>query len=67
MNDYHKGLKKAKSLIVKAEQYRDKHGYRENLGYDSRPKLTSYLGTLDLAYSEQCRILDYFDNGCHGI
>jgi len=65
--DFNKGMKRAKQIIAKAEQERDRKGYRENLGYDQERKLRDYLSGLDLTYSEQCRILDWFNSACRSI
>jgi len=67
MSDYIRGIRKADALIKKAKLYRDKSGYRENLGYDSRPNLTDYLSKLKLSYTDECRVLSHFDDACDGI
>ena len=64
---YSKAMKKAKSLIAAAKRERDRKGYRENLGYDSRRKLDDFLAALDLSYIAASSVLDYFDNECHAI
>ena len=41
-------------------RYRDKHGYRENLGFDKQPNMESYISKLELTYQEECKLNDYF-------
>jgi hypothetical protein len=62
MNDFEKGIKKADQLIDKAIKYRDRYGYRENLGFDQDIKLRSFLSKLNLHYQEECEVMDHFYN-----
>ncbi len=65
--DVKKAMKFADQLIKKAEQERDKKGYRENLGYDSERKLKDFISKLDLTYSDKSKVLDYFIGKCDKI
>lgn len=68
MTDYEKAIKKADTLIAKAKAYRDKHGYRENLGYDDVYKLEQYIDAhLKLTYPQECEVKNYFYKECEKI
>ena len=62
--DYSKGLKKAHSLIVRAQAELREHGYRENLGYGRHNELIDYLNSLSLSYKESAKILHVYEEGC---
>jgi hypothetical protein len=67
MNNYEKCKKFADSLIKKAENERDKKGYRENLGYDSVYKLEDKMSKLDLNHKESSDLKVYFHEMCDKI
>lgn len=67
VNKISKGKKIVDRFINKAKAYRDKKGYRENLGYDSQPKVEDAICKLDLTYTEKCKIMDYFESECDKI
>jgi hypothetical protein len=67
MNQYTKAKREIDKIVKKAERYRDRYGYRENLGYDQQPKVSIMLGKLTLTYQEECELLDYFTNRCNHI
>jgi len=66
-DDCRKAIAKAESLVRKAIAYKEKHGYRENLGYESDHVLDDFMETLDLTYNEKCCIRNYFYNLCGKI
>ncbi len=66
-NAYIKGITCASNLVKKAIKERDKKGYRENLGYDSKNKLVDFINKLNLHYTLKCDVIDYFDNCCDNI
>ena len=47
-------------LYKKACNYRDKKGYRENLGYDKESQFSSYMCKFNLTYKQECELKDYF-------
>ena len=67
MNDLSKAAQFAKNLIIESITERDNRGYRENLGYDQRPKLKNYLNKLELTYQEKNYILSTFDTACENL
>ena len=50
--------------IRKAERFRDRHGYCENLGYDSAYQVEAEIEDLKLSYSERAEIMNYFYREC---
>lgn len=66
-SDYKKGIKKIKSIVKTAIAYRNRRGYKENLGYDQQPKLESYLFSLHLTYAEKCDLITLFYSECRKI
>jgi len=54
-------------LYLKCCNYRDKHGYRENLGYDQKYKFQRYMNKFDLTYQEECELSTYFYNKMESI
>lgn len=66
-NDFQKAEKKIKQLVDRAKRERDRKGYRENLGYDSRGKLEEFLHTLNLSYSDEARLFELFYAECEKI
>ena len=66
-HDYMKAIKYANLLVSKATAYRDKHGYRENLGYDSQRKLESMMTCTCLSYSVKHDVMCYFIHECDNI
>ena len=58
-------IKKVKTYIDKIYEkccnYRDKYGYKENLGYDQKNKVLDYMRKFNLTYQEECEVLRYFD------
>ena len=65
--DLAKARRKAQSLVEAAAHYRDNHGYRENLGFDSQRELEDYMSTLDLSYSEATDVLKEFWADCSAL
>lgn len=63
-DEYRKAIKFADKLIAKARKQRDKHGYRENLGYDLGGELADYMNQFDMSYREKRDVLDYYDRLC---
>jgi len=49
-------------IYEKSCNYRDKYGYKENLGYDKFYKVTDYIGKFNLTYQEECELKTYFYN-----
>jgi hypothetical protein len=43
-----------------AINYRDKHGYRENLGYDQQNNLEDFMYELDIHISDAGEVINYF-------
>ena len=60
MSGIKKGIKYIDKIYKKSCSYRDKHGYRENLGWDERPSMESYISKLELTYQEECELNRYF-------
>tara|TARA_R100000329_G_scaffold100037_1_gene82562 strand:+ start:498 stop:701 length:204 start_codon:yes stop_codon:yes gene_type:complete len=60
MSNINKGKKYIDKLYKKSCRYRDKYGYKENLGWAERPKMNSYISKLELTYQEECQLNDYF-------
>jgi len=56
--------KKARQFVDKIYQaavnYKNKHGYRENLGYDQQNNLEEFMNEIDLPYGDAAEIIDYF-------
>lgn len=59
-----KAYKIADKYLRKAEQIREQYGYRENLGYDAAYQVKEEIHVLNLSYSEQAEIMDYFYREC---
>lgn len=58
----------ADTLISRAAKERDKKGYRENLGYDQKNKLSDKISELQTEYyQDYCNILDYFRRRCDSL
>ena len=49
-------------LYLKCCNFRDKYGYKENLGYDQQSKFERYMWKFDLTYQEECELKTYFYN-----
>ena len=49
-------------LYLKCCNFRDKYGYKENLGYDQKNKFEEYMYKFDLTYQEECELNTYFCN-----
>jgi len=60
MSGIKKGIKYIDKIYKQSCSYRDKYGYKENLGYDKQPKVDSYISKLELTYQEKCKLNDYF-------
>lgn len=60
MSAINKGIKYIDKIYKKSCSYRDKHGYKENLGWDKQPEMESYISKLELTYQEECKLNDYF-------
>ena len=60
MSNISKGMKYIDKIYKKSCSYRDKYGYRENLGFDKKPNVNSYISKLELTYQEECKLNDYF-------
>mgnify|MGYP003123488170 CR=1 FL=1 len=60
MSNISKGMKYIDKIYKKSCRYRDKYGYRENLGFDKKPNVKSYISKLELTYQEECKLNDYF-------
>ena len=67
MSDYAIGKRRIDNTIRKAKRYRDKHGYRENLGYDTQPEIEDHLSRLDITYSEHAQLIKYFFTQCDSV
>tara|TARA_R100001510_G_C7655394_1_gene214530 strand:+ start:288 stop:482 length:195 start_codon:yes stop_codon:yes gene_type:complete len=49
-------------IYEKSCKYRDKNGYKENLGYDQFYKVTDYMEKFNLTYQQECELKTYFNN-----
>ena len=49
-------------LYLKCCNYRNKYGYKENLGYDQENKFEEYISKFNLSYQEECKLKTYFYN-----
>jgi hypothetical protein len=49
-------------IYKKSCKYKDKYGYKENLGYDKFYIVTNYIDKFNLTYPEECELKTYFYN-----
>ena len=54
-------------IYEKSCNYRNKYGYKENLGYDQKNKVLDYMEKFNLTYQEQCELKTYFWNKMNRI
>jgi len=67
MRKYKRAIKYADKLIQEAEKERDEKDYRENLGYELDIQLKDFLAALNLPYSQEAQVLQYFYRRCDQI
>lgn len=67
MTNYQKAIREAEKMIKKETNWKNKHGYRENLGYDKWNKLQDIIAPLNLHYTEKCDVKQFFFEECDKI
>ncbi len=67
MTNFVKAIRMVEKVIAKERAWKDKHGYRENLGYDKWPKLSDKISLLNLHYTELCKVKEVFYKMCDEI